>query len=112
MLLTVPERLTLLEILPKEGSVLTLRVLRELQTNLSFTEKELKQYKMKIEAHGGRLRVNWDTKIPDDGKKIQIGEAATAIIVRQLKELDRMKKLTMNMLTIYDKFVEKAEKPN
>ena len=41
MELTTVERLKLLEILPPEGDILTLKILRKLRETLSFTEDEL-----------------------------------------------------------------------
>ena len=42
MELTTVERLKLLEILPSEGDILALKILRKLRETLSFTEDELK----------------------------------------------------------------------
>lgn len=41
MELTIIERLKLLEVLPKEGDLLTLKILRKLRESLSFSEDEL-----------------------------------------------------------------------
>lgn len=44
MELTILERIKLLEVLPKEGDLLTLKILRKLRESLSFSEDELKTF--------------------------------------------------------------------
>jgi len=44
----VAERIALLNVLPPIGSAATLRIIRELQGELSFTEDELKHFGIKI----------------------------------------------------------------
>ena len=46
--LSVLERITLLGLLPKEGTILTLRVLRDLQRETSFSEAELTALESRI----------------------------------------------------------------
>ena len=110
MKLTVSERFVLLGVLPPEGSFATLRVIRELQKNLSFSEKEFKDYSIKIGYDNGKSTANWDVAKGNISKEIPIGEMATKIIVDQLKKLDNEKKLKPIMMTIYEKFVENGGK--
>ena len=107
MKLNISERLVLLEILPKEGSLLTLRIIRELQNELSFSEEELKEFNVRIEVHEGKIMARWDPGKENIEKDVPIGERATEIIVRRLKEFDEQKALTMRMMSVYEKFVEK-----
>ena len=44
MKLAILERVKLLEVLPKEGDILTLKILRKLRESLSFSEAELKTF--------------------------------------------------------------------
>ena len=44
MLLGVVERIGLLQILPKQGDFLTLRIIHELRQSLSFTEEETAEF--------------------------------------------------------------------
>ncbi len=103
MLLTVRERLVILSILPKEGDFLTLKVLRKLQGDLSFTEEELKQYNF-IEGEGV---VTWDDKV-EQTKEIPLSMKATEIIVKALTTLNNIGKLKMEHFDIYEKFMEKT----
>jgi len=100
MILNVFERLSILSILPKESDYTTIKIIRKLRENLSFTEEEYK--KLKFET--GNETIKWDNK-EDVSKEIEIGEKATDIIVEALKKLDSEKKLTDQFFDIYEKFI-------
>lgn len=111
--LKIPERLSLLGILPKEGDILMLRIINDLQMSLGFSEKELKKFKVKYKLAAGGMRVTWNEKVDDKGKEIDIGAAARTMIIDKLKKLNEQKKLTLNMMPLYEEFMEKSkeEKP-
>ena len=110
MELTVFERLVLLNVLPREGGLTTLKIVRQLRESLSFTEEEhtalqFRQGGDKL-ADGstvpaGRLAWNEAGNVPKD---IPVGEKATAIVLATLRELDRAKKLTADHLPLCEKF--------
>lgn len=100
MKLSVKERLLLLNILPKESNFLTLRIVRDLQNALSFSEEEVKQFEFKTEGN----KAIWNQEKEID-KEIQIGEKATDLIIDSLKELDKLKKINMDIYNLYEKFV-------
>lgn len=104
MLFSVPERLTVLSLLPQEGNFLTLALMRKLREALSFDEKELKEFSI-VEANN---RVTWDNNAAAD-KEIEVGDSMNALIVDRLKELDKAKKLTNAHVTLYEKFVLPVE---
>lgn len=99
MLLSVADRVGILNILPKEGNVVTLRVIQELQHELSFTEGEIKD--IELEQEGSQ--VSWKREV---NKEVEIGEAAHKIIAGQLRMLDKENKLPMSFMDIYERFVE------
>jgi len=101
MKLNLIERITLLQILPKEGNFVTLRIVRDLKTALSMTEKEFKEFGIKQEG----ANTSWNEK-GNEEREIMIGEKATDIIVESLKALDKEKKLTDQHFTVYEKFVK------
>lgn len=108
--LNIAERIALLNILPYEGNVVTLKIIRDLQNQLGFSEEEMKRFKMKnIRKPDGSTFAVWDSKY-DEKKEIEIGDAANTIVVEQLKLLEKGKKLRMEMLTLYEKFVVDEEK--
>jgi len=102
MKLDVRERLVLLSILPAEGNFVTLKVVRKLKDNLSFSEEEIKQYKF-VQGEG---TVTWDNSVEQD-KMTEIGTQAKIIIQDALKKLDGENKLREEHYTIFEKFVEK-----
>jgi len=100
MLLSVFDRLILLNILPKEGDITTLKIIRTLKDNLSFSEDEHKSLEFKHE--GDQIAWQQGADIP---KEIEIGEKATDIIIESLKSLNKAKKLTEAHLPLYEKFI-------
>ena len=100
MNLNVFERLMALSILPKEGSFVTLKVLRGLTSNLGLSEKELKDFEITQEDQ----QVKWNEK-GNEETEIEVGEKATDIVIEALKQLDKDKKLTEQYFSLYEKFV-------
>lgn len=111
MELDIAERFALLGILPQQGNVITLRIIRELQNQLSFTEEELKHYNVQSHANpDGGARVTWTPELSTEVKDIAIGEAATGVIKEQLTKLNAQNQLHVSMLPLYEKFVEDNQK--
>jgi hypothetical protein len=102
MELNIAERLTLLGILPKEGNFVTLKILRQLREELSFSEEEMKKYTIKQDGE----QITWDSvKDKAEPKDVKVGGEATSIIVKVLQELDKAEKLSGNHITLYEKFI-------
>jgi hypothetical protein len=99
--LTILERLILSSILPGEGDFTTLKVLRKLKEDLSFSEEEHLTLRFETKDNGS---VSWQPEgnIP---KEVPIGEKAKDIIVDALKKLNADKKLTNDHFSLYEKFV-------
>lgn len=104
MELSVAERFAILSILPVRGDYITLKVLEQLRMGLSFTEEELKNYGI-VEDKENK-RVDW--KI-DETNDIPVGEVATGLIVKSLKEIENRKELPLNLMAIYEKFIPTTE---
>lgn len=100
MNLSILERLVLLKVLPKEGDYATLKILTTLRLTLSFSEDEMKAWGISGDPATGRTdwKVNGEADIP-------IGEKATDIVVDALKGLNREKKLPLEAMSVYDKFI-------
>jgi len=107
--LNIEERIALLNVLPFEGNVVTLKIIRDLQNSLSFSEEEMKRFKMQnIRRPDGSTYAVWDSEHTGETKEIEIGDIANAMIVEQLKAFEQRKKLRMEMLGLYEKFVGKT----
>jgi hypothetical protein len=100
MQLTVMERLVLLSILPREGNFTTLRLMRKLREDLSFSEEEHKLLGFIQEGD----RVKWNLQA-DVVKNFDFGDVVIETITNQLKKLDKENKLSEDSFTLYEKFV-------
>jgi hypothetical protein len=94
---SISERLMLMGILPKEGNVLTVKVVRELRQALEFSAEELEQYGITIKG----TRFEW---VKDGLKYVEISAVAKDVIVKALKELDKSGKVNEAQLPLFDKF--------
>ena len=99
MLLNTFDRLILLNIMPKEGDITTLKIIRKLKDDLSFSEEEHTALQFKNED--GQIMWKEDADIK---KETEIGEKATDIIAEALKALNKAKKLTEAHISIYERF--------
>jgi len=97
MKLNVLERITLMGLLPAESNFITFRLLTDLKKDLSFTEKELKEFK--IEQKDGK--VYW-SKSKD--VEILIGEQMTIVIQTALQKVDKEGKVNEGNISLFDKF--------
>jgi hypothetical protein len=104
MTLSVFDRLLLLNILPAQGDITTLRIVRDLQSALAFSEEEHKA--LEITNEGGQVRWKKDA---EQAVGIDIGSVGRAIIRDRLVELNEQKMLKMEHLSLYERFVESKE---
>jgi len=100
MKLNLIERLQLLQILPKEGTFVTLKIVKTLLGNVSVGEKEFKEFDIKQTGE----QLTWNEK-GNEEREIEIGEKAMDIVADTLKKVDKEGKLNNNMLSLYEKFV-------
>lgn len=99
MILNAFERLTLLQLLPGEGDITTLRIMRDLSSSLGFSEDEIKNLNLKNEGS----RVIWDTTA-DKPKDVEIGTAALGKIREVFKKLSDSQKLQIAHVPLYERF--------
>ena len=99
MELNILERFTLLGLLPKEGSFMTLKLIRDLSNKVGFSAEELTEYEITQTGES----VHWNTK-KDKGKSFNFKIKEIELVNEQLKSLDIDKKLTNQHFSIYEKF--------
>lgn len=99
MKLDVSDRIRLLAILPEKGNLLTLKIVRELRDDLSFSEKEHKSMGIKITSD----RITWHDKAKP--KDVKIGDLGKELIEKALRELNEKDELTLPDLALWEKFV-------
>jgi len=100
MELGVKERIMLQSLLPKEANFLTLKIVRVLREELSFSEDEHKALKMKQQGQ----TTLWDDK-EELLKEVEIPDTLKDSVVKSLKEMDESGKLTLDHLTLFEKLV-------
>ena len=99
MELTVLERLLLLNMLPAEGDLTTIRIVHNLRQELSFSEEE--HAKLQFAQDGGN--VQWqEGAIPN--KVFDFAPKAAGLIAESLSKLDKEKKVKPEHLGLFDKF--------
>lgn len=101
----VMERMLLLKALAGvEGNLATLRVVRDLQGELSFSEEEHKEINFRQEG----TQVRWD---PHNAalKEVPIGPAAMDAALFMFKKLDETQTLTLEYLPLYEKLLKAKE---
>lgn len=97
--LSVKQRLVLLGILPPEGNLTTIRIVRELREGLSFSEAEHSDLQMVQEGE----QIRWEQGATPD-KKLDIGPKAVEVVRDALKKLDDEKKLRDDHIELCDLF--------
>ena len=100
MKLSVGGRLILLGVIPQQGDFTTLKIVRNMRDDLSFSEEEHKKLEFRQEGE----MTYWKEGLED--KEINFGEKATDIIVDAFKKLNDQKKLRIEHMELYEKFVE------
>jgi hypothetical protein len=106
MELTIGERLMLGMLLgPIAADVVTLRIVRDLQAELGFSDEESEELKFEATENG---QIKWNTEAPQT-KEFEFKPAALRIIVEQLKKASVSKTLTLQQLNLYEKFCPEEE---
>lgn len=111
MLLTLGERFAILQTLPAQGNLVTLKVIRKLRESLAPSEEEFKEFQILTagqEREDGTTvpedRIVWNDK-GREPREIEIGEKAKDVIAEAFKKLERDNQLPITHLELYEKFV-------
>jgi len=110
--LNIMERFLVLNILPKENNIITLRTIKTLQDTILPSEEELDDIEMKVitqDKNGNPLpqpQNQWNRAKGEIEKEFEIGERAQDIVCDALRKLDKDKKLNLEHMSIWDKFME------
>lgn len=98
MKLDLVERLTLLGTLPEKGNFVTIKILRKLRESLAPTEQEIEEF--------GLRSTDWQVGSGQGVAEIEISETQRGIIVDALQEADKNKQLTVQHISLWEKFCE------
>ena len=102
MQLSVLNRILLLNILPPEGDITTIKLIRRLREDLSFSEAEHIQFDIK-KSDDGMIRWNPEAEVVKD---VEFGPKALAVVEATLKKLSAEKKLTAQHIDLYEQFIK------
>jgi len=103
MTLSVIERMTILGIIPKDGSFTTLKIITDLQDALGFTEEEHAILQFTPVEGGQAGEIRWNNGVEE--KELEVGPKAEEMIVKALEKLNKEEKLTMQTFPLYKRFV-------
>lgn len=98
--LSVLDRLLVLNALPAEDNIVTLRLIRKVKEQLGFTDDELKELEFKTVEN----KTTWKNTV--EAKEFDLSEKTIEMIADALKALSDKKKLTDAHLDLYDKVVQ------
>lgn len=103
MKLNVLERIVAIAILSdyKEGNFITFKTIDSLKSKLFVTEKEVKEFDLRIEDGN----YHWNEK-GNEEIDIEITDGENKLIKDGLLQLDKESRLTRNHLTLYEKVIE------
>jgi len=101
--LSVADRLVLLGVLPKENTnAITLRLVRDIQGEVGFSDADVKALKFTDRPGGG---IDWNLKAAAAAEKeIHFGEAALGMIRDTFRKMNEENKLSLMHLPLFEKF--------
>jgi len=100
MKLSVPERLSLLNILSTvKGTLITLRVVQDLATLMGFSDDEVREYELRQEGN------SYIWKSGAASKDIEIGETGRKILAAEFEKLGTSEEMTLQLLPLAEKFI-------
>ncbi len=104
--LSVLERVLLLQVLPAEGNLLTVRSVKAIRDAVEFGDEEQDRIKMKVIGQ----QIAWDPKLADEAdREVAFSARGLVVIEDALKALETKSALRPEYLTLWDKFVPDPE---
>jgi hypothetical protein len=101
MILSVKDRLMLLDVLPKTGDLITLQISQRAATAVSLTQDDIDTFG--ITSGDGAVR--WDES-KDTGVEVEIEPAAVDLVAKELKSMNEKRTLTIDHLGLCSKFLQ------
>ena len=110
MRLTIAERMSLLDLLPLQGNVVTLRLVQDLRMKVALTGEEIDKWQVKqIPSESGGVLVRWAPEFDKTRTEIPMSDHEKGIVTREIMQRESKSQLTMNALPLYDYFVDNKE---
>lgn len=99
--LTLSERLQVVEVLPREGNIISLRLIHDLKMKLSPTAEEIKQFKITVIGQG---QIQFSAEANAVPTKMKFLPAELELIRKQFTDLSNQNKLSLEMVGVYNIF--------
>ena len=91
--LTIKDRFALVGMLPKQGDIITMMMLRDIEIRMAMTQTEKDEHKFRKRDDGG-----WEWELPEKRKTFTFSNAEMELIRTQITELDKQKKINADLL--------------
>jgi hypothetical protein len=104
VLLTMQERFTIMSVLPQEGNLATVRILRDLASALAPSEAD--HSRLGLHVTDNRYQWNVEADLPQE---VAVGLRAYQLIRDAFESLDKGGRLTLGHLPVYERFVEEPK---
>ncbi len=107
---SIEERILIYSLLPQQGDYLLLKECLAYQDTIRFTEEEVRNYDIShLMTEDGRMQVTFNKEVaegdPESIRSFKTPALLASHIAEQLGDLDRKKALTIQLLSLYEKFV-------
>lgn len=96
------ERFAIVQLLPAEGDLLTMRDVKDLKRSLMPTPGERAEYGIEVDEKG----IHWNPLMADNEVEVDFTTPQVALVVNKLRDLKEDKKLREEHVDLWDKFVE------
>jgi len=106
--LNLSERLMIIEILPREGNIISLRLVHDLKQKLSPSQEEIKEWEISV-VKDKENQIQFSEKANQGRKKLSFFPAEIELIRKQLTDLSNQNKLPVDILGVYDIFFNNPE---
>lgn len=93
--LTIKDRFALVGMLPKQGDIITMMMLRDIEIRMAMTQTEKDEHKFRKRDDGG-----WEWELPEKRKTFTFSNAEMELIRTQITELDKQKKINADLLDL------------
>lgn len=102
--LNAGDRINLMNLLPREGNMLTLGLTKDIRGKVEIDTKEAEKIDLKMYDTNGGQAYSWDDK-KDKGKKISFTDAEAKVIKDQARKLDEEGKVPMHYYELFKKIL-------
>jgi hypothetical protein len=101
--ISAKDRMILMNVLPKETTYVTMRLLVNLKEKLELNEKEYEEYKI-VRYPNGSIQFQ-DLKLAETIKAVRIDNLVIGIIKEEFQKLDKEQKITSELVELYELFI-------